>query len=194
MIARARAVIGLDEFHQLLCLLCPDFPFTLVQNAARIDLHWQRDPERVPFGAFADRLGLLFFYSEFMNHAAQSFKALDAGDTGKVLRQTLLSALLALAAAKRTEFVCVLVFIRVLLYHSLDKLIKYNSYCFPNHSHSFSLIPRLRLLQMPRRDPPVSRARARARLGRGHVQRVLRTLVCAPAPQAAAARARIPTL
>jgi hypothetical protein len=30
--------IGLDEFHQLLCLLCPDFPYTLVQNAARIDL------------------------------------------------------------------------------------------------------------------------------------------------------------
>jgi hypothetical protein len=101
------AVIGLDEFHQLLCLLCPDFPFSLVQNTARIDLNWTADPEQVVFGPFLDKLSLLFFYSEFMNVSAQSFKSLDTADSGKVPRQAYLSALLGLVGSKRNEFMYV---------------------------------------------------------------------------------------
>lgn len=153
------AAIGLDEFHQLLCLLCPDFPFTLVQNAARIDLHWTADPAHVPFGAFADKWALLFFYSEFMNLSAQAFKQLDTADTGKVPRHAYLSALLALVSAKRLEFVCpdTTLLFRVLAPHAggaISDEIMFNEFCVHLFSASNgSVALPLRMLEFPLLSP-----------------------------------------
>ncbi len=57
--------IGPESFHQLLCLLCADFPFSLVRNASRITL--DSPTQIVSFKELSTKMFILFFYSEFMN-------------------------------------------------------------------------------------------------------------------------------
>eukprot|EP00455_Lapot_gusevi_P028779 TRINITY_DN3083_c0_g2_i1.p1 TRINITY_DN3083_c0_g2~~TRINITY_DN3083_c0_g2_i1.p1 ORF type:complete len:187 (+),score=22.80 TRINITY_DN3083_c0_g2_i1:66-563(+) len=128
--------IALDDYHQLLCLLCPDFPYTLVQNAARIDLNWDKDPVYVKYGEFSRKLAILFFFSEFMNHSAQAFKSLDQHDTGRVLWRDYSALLTKLVQTKAQDFNCpdVLVIDEV-LHHAERSEIMFNEFCVRLFDH-----------------------------------------------------------
>lgn len=89
------AAVTAETLHQLLTLLCPDFPFSLVRNATRITPGgWRWSPPRrscaqrppadpaaaaaaVPFAVLSRRLLLLFLHGDFLNAAAFEFRALD---------------------------------------------------------------------------------------------------------------------
>jgi len=75
---------SIDSFHQLLSLLCRDFPYSLVRNASRITMEVKEVPGKVKFRAFCLKIFILFFFSEFMNQSALSFRTIDHKATGKV--------------------------------------------------------------------------------------------------------------
>jgi hypothetical protein len=79
-----------EVLHQLVCLLCPDFPFSLVRNASRI---CHKNGHDLRYDDFCDRLCILFYFSEFMNQSALAFTALDTKAEGKVNATALLEKL-----------------------------------------------------------------------------------------------------
>jgi len=76
--------LSIDSFHQLLTLLCRDFPYSLVRNASRITMEVKEIPTKVAFSEFSLKIFILFFFSEFMNQSALSFRTIDKNATGKV--------------------------------------------------------------------------------------------------------------
>jgi hypothetical protein len=98
----ADACLGAEEVHQLCGLLCVDFPFSLVRNAARITNEppsasstaasegtvtaGPKQQTTPPLRQFAHKLFVLFLFSEFLNQCALAFRALDTAGTGRVAR------------------------------------------------------------------------------------------------------------
>ena len=76
--------LTIEGFHQLLTLLCRDFPYSMVRNASRITMEVKDLPSRVRFKAFSLKVFVLFFFSEFMNQSALAFRTIDKKATGKV--------------------------------------------------------------------------------------------------------------
>jgi len=76
--------LTVDSFHELLTLMCSDFPYSLVRNASRITMEVKDFPQKVNFRDFSLKIFILFFFSEFMNQSALSFRTIDKKSTGKV--------------------------------------------------------------------------------------------------------------
>mmetsp|Transcript_10388 Transcript_10388/g.18950 ORF Transcript_10388/g.18950 Transcript_10388/m.18950 type:complete len:200 (-) Transcript_10388:387-986(-) len=76
--------LTVDSFHQLLSLLCRDFPYSLVRNASRITMDVKEVPTKGKFREFSLKIFILFFFSEFMNQSALAFRTIDQHATGKV--------------------------------------------------------------------------------------------------------------
>lgn len=93
-----------ESLHQLLCLLCPDFPFSLVRNASRITL--DTPAQQIPFKDLSSKLFILFFFSEFMNQAALAFRTIDSHGTGSVPKQIFYAHLAKIIDTKKYEFSC----------------------------------------------------------------------------------------
>lgn len=93
-------------FHQLLCLLCPDFPSSLVRNASRVTTDTVDTSTEVPFYSFSLRFFTLFFFAEFMNQAALKFRDLDTQVLGKVSSSQFQTKLLKIVKEKGSVFSC----------------------------------------------------------------------------------------
>lgn len=102
----AKEVMKPEAFHQLLCLLCPDFPFSLVRNASRITIDAVEPSVEVQFGEFSRKLFILFFFSECMNQAALAFRTIDNKATGRVAGRLFLEYLTKILVAKSSLFSC----------------------------------------------------------------------------------------
>ena len=88
------------------------------------------------------KFSLLFFYSEFMNHAAQNFKASDVADTGKVPWIYYLNALLTLVATKHEEFVCPDAdLLRGLFPSTHNPNVLFNEFCVHLFAHPLLRVP-----------------------------------------------------
>ena len=83
-----------EDYHQLLCLLCPDFSPSVVQAAARPLLVGQPAGDRhLPFSALSVATQAVFFYSEFFARVQGIFRELVAAadaSSGRVAVGTLL--------------------------------------------------------------------------------------------------------
>lgn len=91
-----------EVVHQLCLLLCSDFPFSLVRNAARITTDTPTQtagststpaPVGMNLRDFSHKLFVLFYYSEFLNQCALAFRSLDTNGTGRVSRVNFLQRL-----------------------------------------------------------------------------------------------------
>ena len=113
------AALSAESVHQLCCLICVDFPFSLVRNAARITNESavggggggggagsSSGSGEMRFVEFAHKLFVLFFFSEFLNQCALTFRGLDGGGLGKVPRRAFLSRLKAVVEKRAAEFSC----------------------------------------------------------------------------------------
>jgi hypothetical protein len=89
-----------EELHQLFLLLCPDFPSTLLRNAARIT---PLTPSSFSFPCLFVRVLLLFELSDFLNGCAIAFRALDKAGNGKVEKSAFESAIKRMMERKKTE-------------------------------------------------------------------------------------------
>jgi hypothetical protein len=109
-------VLTPESVHQLCLLLCVDFPFSLVRNAARITTDVPPATSASTAAAsttsgmslrdFAHKLFVLFFYSEFLNQCALTFRAIDSASSGRVHRRLFLTRLLEVREMKAREFSC----------------------------------------------------------------------------------------
>ena len=82
----ASQAFSVSSFHELLRLLCPDFPSSVVRNASFVsDPRDDKPQSAFTFGELSRVVFHLFFFSEFMNHAALVFRSLDLGANGEVL-------------------------------------------------------------------------------------------------------------
>jgi len=107
----AIACLSAEEVHQLCGLLCADFPFSLVRNAARITANTDSSDGRAssdggsitqqPLRQFAHKLFVLFLFSEFLNASALAFRALDVDARGRVSRRRFHRRLLGVLDAQR---------------------------------------------------------------------------------------------
>lgn len=95
-----------ESFHQLLLLLCPDFPFSLVRNASRITLDVMQPSNLIEFETFSRKLFILFFFSEYMNQAALAFRTIDHKSTGRVHRRTFCDSLIKIIRNNSNTFSC----------------------------------------------------------------------------------------
>jgi len=95
-----------EALHQLLCLLCPDFPFSLVRNASRITVDVVDAVPTVHFKDFSKKIFILFFFSEFMNQAALAFRTIDKKASGKVSTGEFQEALKKIVMTKAHVFSC----------------------------------------------------------------------------------------
>eukprot|EP00462_Mataza_sp_D1_P020792 CAMPEP_0175142064 /NCGR_PEP_ID=MMETSP0087-20121206/12541_1 /TAXON_ID=136419 /ORGANISM="Unknown Unknown, Strain D1" /LENGTH=189 /DNA_ID=CAMNT_0016425725 /DNA_START=294 /DNA_END=863 /DNA_ORIENTATION=+ len=137
-----------ESYHQLLCLLCPDFPFSLVRNASRITIEVVDSQAPISFGIFSKRLFILFFFSEFMNQAALAFRTIDKNASGKVSREVFLEYLDKILQTKSAQFSCPAANVLKEVLNSLknevvdetsgtaDDEIMFNSFCVSLFEHS----------------------------------------------------------
>lgn len=103
---RASESLKPEALHQLLCLLCPDFPFSLVRNASRITVDVVDAAPVVQFKDFSKKIFILFFFSEFMNQAALAFRTIDKKASGKVNKTEFQEALQKIVLTKSQAFSC----------------------------------------------------------------------------------------
>lgn len=111
--------LGPEALHQLCCLICTDFPFSLVRNAARIT----NDPAgaggnaaaaaaaaaagvEMSLAEFAHKLFVLLYYSEFLNQCALAFRAIDTAGTGRVARSEYARRLRGVLQSRGADFSC----------------------------------------------------------------------------------------
>ena len=119
--AETAAPLGPEALHQLCCLICTDFPFSLVRNAARIT----NDPVgaggnatavaavaaaavgvEMSLAEFAHKLFVLLYYSEFLNQCALAFRAIDTAGTGRVARSEYARRLRGVLQSRGGDFSC----------------------------------------------------------------------------------------
>lgn len=117
--AESAAPLGPEALHQLCCLICTDFPFSLVRNAARIT----NDPAgaggnaaaaasaaaagvEMSLAEFAHKLFVLLYYSEFLNQCALAFRAIDTAGTGRVARSEYARRLRGVLQSRGADFSC----------------------------------------------------------------------------------------
>ena len=111
------SLLNAAAVHSLCCLLCADFPFSLVRNAARITndappaapasaatLSASASSGDIPLLSFSHRLFVLFYWSEFLNACALAFRALDTAGVGRVNRGAFKAKLRETMRAKRGVF------------------------------------------------------------------------------------------
>ncbi|XP_006821066.1 centriolar satellite-associated tubulin polyglutamylase complex regulator 1-like [Saccoglossus kowalevskii] len=69
-------LLNVKEYHSLLCLLCPDFPFDLVQKTARIILMDDAMDCLMSFSDFLYAFQLQFYYEEFLQDCYKIYEKL----------------------------------------------------------------------------------------------------------------------
>lgn len=108
-------VLTPESVHQLCLLLCVDFPFSLVRNAARITTEVPpataaaaSPPPAVGMSLrdFSHKLFVLFFFSEFLNQCALTFRSIDTNGSGRVGRSDFRARLAEVREKKKDEFSC----------------------------------------------------------------------------------------
>ncbi|XP_005112084.3 UPF0705 protein C11orf49 homolog [Aplysia californica] len=69
-------LLSIQEYHSLLGLLCPDFPFQLVQKTARIVLIDDALDCLISFPDFIYAFQVQFFYEEFLEKSVEIYRGL----------------------------------------------------------------------------------------------------------------------
>lgn len=131
-----------ETLHQLLCLLCHDFPFSLVRNASRITVDVTETNQTVNFKEFSRKIFILFFFSEFMNQAALAFRTIDSKATGKVNKDVFEEYLRRIVSTKPHVFSCPSVSVITEVFKilgrkndSTDESIMFNAFCVALFKH-----------------------------------------------------------
>lgn len=75
-IGRKGDLLGIREYHSLLCILCLDFPFTPVQKTARIILMDDAMDCLISFPDFLYAFQVQFCFNEFLSSCAEVYKDL----------------------------------------------------------------------------------------------------------------------
>ncbi|KAL9955191.1 hypothetical protein ACROYT_G036478 [Oculina patagonica] len=78
-IGRNGDLLSAKEYHSLICLLCPDFPFELVQKTARIILMEDAMDCLMSFPDFLYAFQTQLFYEEFIEKLHSTYQALVSG-------------------------------------------------------------------------------------------------------------------
>lgn len=78
-IGRNGDLLSAKEYHSLVCLLCPDFPFEPVQKTARIILMEDAMDCLMSFPDFLYAFQTQFFYEEFIEKLQSTYQALISG-------------------------------------------------------------------------------------------------------------------
>ncbi|XP_064635383.1 centriolar satellite-associated tubulin polyglutamylase complex regulator 1-like isoform X2 [Lineus longissimus] len=69
-------LLTIKEYHSLICLLCYDFPFDVVQKTARIILMEDAQDCLISFADFLYAFQIQFYYDEFLSKCSDVYKAL----------------------------------------------------------------------------------------------------------------------
>ncbi|XP_064602374.1 centriolar satellite-associated tubulin polyglutamylase complex regulator 1-like isoform X2 [Liolophura sinensis] len=70
-------LLSIKEYHSLVQLLCPDFPFDVLQKTARIVLMDDALDCLIGFSDFLYAFQAQFYYEEFLNKATEIYKSLQ---------------------------------------------------------------------------------------------------------------------
>ncbi|ELU16370.1 hypothetical protein CAPTEDRAFT_138684, partial [Capitella teleta] len=73
-IGRKGDLLSIREYHSLVCLLCADFPFKIIQKTARIILMDDAMDCLISFSDFLYAFQVQFFYGEFLTECADVYK------------------------------------------------------------------------------------------------------------------------
>jgi len=76
-IGRKGDLLSIREYHSLICLLCPDFPFQPVQKTARIILMDDAMDCLISFTDFLFAFQAQFYYEDFLSRCAEVYKSLQ---------------------------------------------------------------------------------------------------------------------
>ncbi|XP_031550009.1 UPF0705 protein C11orf49 homolog [Actinia tenebrosa] len=68
------------EYHSLICLLCPDFPFEPIQKAAKIILMEDAMDCLMSFVDFLYAFEIQFYYEEFFEELHKAYQMIQAGN------------------------------------------------------------------------------------------------------------------
>eukprot|EP00164_Ancoracysta_twista_P007809 GFYU01011164.1.p1 GENE.GFYU01011164.1~~GFYU01011164.1.p1 ORF type:complete len:368 (+),score=58.32 GFYU01011164.1:147-1106(+) len=74
--------LAYNDFHQLLCVLCPDFPLSLVEDAS--DCLQLAEEEARPFLDWIPPFQTVFYFVDFLYEARLIFSGLDITNTGDI--------------------------------------------------------------------------------------------------------------
>ncbi|XP_032240720.2 centriolar satellite-associated tubulin polyglutamylase complex regulator 1 [Nematostella vectensis] len=72
-------LLTVREYHSLICLLCPDFPFEPVQKTARIILMDDAMDCLISFADFLYAFQIQFYYEEFIEKLQAAYQAIQSG-------------------------------------------------------------------------------------------------------------------
>merc|ERR1711972_968545 len=90
------------SFHQLLTLLCPNFPMSFVENGMQI-LQTENKPK---FSQMSKIVFMLFFYSEFVYEVSQIFKQNLSGENRVVPTQEFLAEISKMIQERSADINC----------------------------------------------------------------------------------------